>query len=157
MKPGADLAFPSDEVAQQWKTGSLNPALRWVLFTAAGIYFELGANRCRVLRLMGPDFYAYGNAADIAPTDLPGVQSAAPGDDYPLPGWVAQRLNLLFPGSDLDTATYNGARIVLRVPSNPAKMAQWGAEWTLWGPTGKRVLQPQRRLKIDRDGRREVL
>lgn len=156
---GVDPSFDSAEVREEWRAPEgLNVALRALIFATVGIYLELGAPRCRVLRLRGPGIYAYGDAADLAPGDLPGVRSSAPGDKFKLPAWVATRVNLLCPFGDglIETATYTGDRLTLRAPRSLERTSGWFAEWQEWGATGRRVLRPKRPTVV-RDGKREVL
>lgn len=157
MKPGSDPQFIWQADREAWRSEWTSPLLRSVIHVAEDIYREHGALRLRVLKLRGDGPYAYGKMADISPGDLPGVPSCAPGDDFRLPAWVARRLNLLCPW-EMDTAIYEGDRIVIRVPSTIEKAALFFSEWTEWGPTGKRVLFPsQRLLTVERNGIREVL
>ncbi len=125
--------------------------LRVVMILASKLYAEHGAARMRVRRLVDPNVEPYrsGFACDIEVTDLPGVKITSGGTGYKVPAWICKRLNLLFPfgDGDLETATYDGAKITLRCPMNgygtrgPAL-----STWFEFGAPGKPL--PPRKLDI---------
>ena len=144
---GARPTFTSPAMVQQWADEKTRFELRVVLLVTTMIYGEMGAGRMRVLRLHdGPSPYCNGLAADISVLELPGVKHAAPGLQYKLPTWICARINLLFPFGDgrLETATYDGAKIVLQVPVGGFRReANPMSEWMNWGATG-RILRPHK-------------
>ena len=143
--PGARPLFPSEKVAEEFSSDRVRFELRVILIVCDMIYREFGAERMRVLRVLGPDpIHADGRAADVSIIEIPGMETAKDPSKHPTPGWICKRMNLLFPSSDgmHEVATLGTDRIHLRVPAGgfPRFTCALG-EWQLWGATG-RILRP---------------
>ena len=146
MQAGAKIDFVSMSVRDEWAT-SLDPWLRPVILVACLLYHEVGASRCKIVKLLGDvPPYIYGRAADLGILTIPSVKSAGSDVFYVTPAWITKRINILFPFGDGEktTADYDGNHIRIEVPPwGYSKHAMPLHSWNEWGNTG-RVLGPRR-------------
>lgn len=143
--PGSRPLFPSEKVAEEFGSEQVRFELRVILIVCDMIYREFGAERMRVLKVLGKEpIYADGRAADVSTLEIPGMDTAKNPSMHPTPAWICKRMNLLFPSSDglHEVATLAADRILLRVPAGgfPRFTCALG-EWSIWGATG-RILRP---------------
>jgi hypothetical protein len=126
-----------------------------VIIVTTMLYFELGAGRCRILKIRGNhldngdtpdrDAHFYGCAADLSILDL--VDGKAISRDwiishrFPKVEIVERRLNGLFPmPGSIQTATYEPDHLHVQVPSNGFNTAHQSlAAWFDDGVTGERI------------------
>ncbi len=153
MLPGARIIFSDPIVEQEWGSQKVAYELRVVILMCAMLYHENDATRLRVLRIFDSEpMYRYGRAADVGVLELPNVNRAKKGDPYHrVPAWIATRLNLLFPfgDGDLETATYGGDVISLRVPFNGFQQeAAPLSTWREWGASGRSLTPRKVRLSV---------
>lgn len=151
-KAGARPTFAKPILEIEWESERMAFPLRVVLLVLDMIYREAGAARMRIEKILGDDGpYKLGVAADVSVSELPGVVEVGPGvKRAPLPAWICKRVNLLFPFGDgsIETATYDGAKIVIRVPTAGYRQDACAlGEWQRFGPTGMRVLTVQHKLE----------
>lgn len=138
---------------EQWASSKVSPSLRAAILTAAMIYYEEGASRCRILRILGntPEeleslngHYRYGAAADIAINELVDGRHTLGRKimdrRFAKVERVVERINKLFPTEGgRQTAEYRGDHIHIEVP--PAGFRhehQAFATWFEFGPVGDR-------------------
>ena len=146
MHPGAKLDFASPEIHEEWLS-DVDPWLRPVLLVACLLYHEAGANRCRIVKILGDDNpYKYGRSADLSVLTIPSVRSSGKDSFYIQPAWISTRINILFPYGDGEktTADYDGCVIKIEIPSGGYRRDAKPLHcWSEWGNTG-RILTPRR-------------
>ena len=136
------LQIDTVELREEWRSECVDPGLRTVVIVTMLMYYEQGAERCHLVRLLGDGARAYGRIADLSVLGLPGVSRAKLGDKRKRPTWIVKRVNVLFPSCDWkkETATYDGAVIRIEVPfSGYRKDCCALRDWIEWGPKPKEL------------------
>ena len=144
---GAKILLPTTQLEEEWRSDKIHEWMRPAVVFTAMLYHEMGASRCRVLKIFGDEGeYRYGRAVDIAVLELPNVFKAADGCDYTEPRWIVQRLNMMlnYGDGDKQCAEYVGTHIKLTVPAAGfTRHSVPLGEWQTFGASG-RVLTPRK-------------
>lgn len=163
-RSGAGIQFDSlynIKLLEQWESDKIEPSLRALVIVTAMLYYEQGASRVIVKKLLGnteqdllkkDNPHYYGCAADISILELVDSRIVDKANyiarRFPKAEWIEHRLNELFPFGDgpKRSCIYNVDHLHLEVPMGGFKKStQALSTWQEFGACG--VIRPPRREK----------